>query len=223
MKGNALVLAGLLTGCTLFGGGEEQAGELEGLPVVADHKPFDPAQAVDDDDDLERPWSGAAATEDQDAFEAKEPPPAEVQAREASTPRGAGADATGRGARSGPRARRAAAGPSPDVPTGEHVASLAEVEALRAHRRRQVESAGGSDDAEMKRQIASNPPPEPLGPPKPAAWTALDYALEGALLGTLALAVSLLVALAQRWPKTALAIAVAAAAMIAVVLATQGE
>jgi hypothetical protein len=217
MTSHAVVLAAtaLLAGCSLFGAEQEQQ-MLQELPVVADDKPFDPSQAVDDDDDLDQPWSGPERVEDQDAFAAEDRAPA-ARAKDGAAPRDASARPDGASAR-----RRTPGGPPPDVPAEEHVASPAEVEALRAHRQRQLETAGGAD-GDVKAEIASNPPPEPLGPARPAAWTVLDYALEGTLLATLALAITLLVGLARRWPKTALTIGLGALATVAFVFVTQGE
>jgi hypothetical protein len=221
-----LAAAWLAGGCSLFGRAEE-AGPLEQLPVVADDQPFDPAQAVDDDDDLERPWRGRTA-QDQDAFAAADRDAR--TGRDATARRSDAADAAEASARSGDRgdtadSARAAAKVAAKRPPDEHVPSPQEVEALRAGRRREVSAADSAPDgdAAAKARVARNPPAEPLGQAKPTAWTVRDYALEGVLLAVLAAGVTMLIALARRAPKTSLAIALAIVAFIAGVFVTQGE
>ncbi len=235
--GFAAVLA-LASGCALLG--EQEMEAMERLPVIADDRPFDPSQAVDDDDDLERPWHGTGDTEDADAFAAEQPVPADERAQPASARRehrAHAADASARGggdaaaSRSSPPAaarapdREVAAKPGQALGRDERIATPAEVDAQREQRRREhaASNSAASGDAEAKTRLASNPPAEAIGDPKPTAWTIVDYALEGVVIAAGALAVSLLVTLARRAPKTALAIAFGVVAFVAGVIVTQGE
>jgi hypothetical protein len=229
-------VACLCAGCSWFGASDVDAGGLRELPVVADDGPFDPAQAVDDDDDLERPWLRGADEQEADAFAGEE-------AVDGSAPRDASAGAAARAvptdavaseadARGAPRdaARRdatrrdAGAKPPPDLPSDEHVASPAEVEQLLTSRRQRLAAAiaaNGDDDGKLA--VARNPPPEPVGDPRPVAWTVRDYTLEAVLLAIVAAACAGLYLLARRYPRATLAAAAAAGAALAVVFLTQRD
>ena len=97
-------LLAALAGACLFGGEEEGPEEplpgagSDNLPVVDDVGPFDPAEAVDDDDEALVELGQADDTTDQDPY-ADEPTPAEDPANQ-----GGGQDEQDRGA---PDARRA--------------------------------------------------------------------------------------------------------------------
>jgi hypothetical protein len=78
-----LVLVGMLApACSWLGASDIEPDAIANLPVVDDDRPFDPSQAVDDDDDLERPWLRAEDEQEQDAFANDGTPAAEAHPTE---------------------------------------------------------------------------------------------------------------------------------------------
>lgn len=172
-----LVLA--LSACALFSSEEEPT--VRQLTVVDEQGAFDPTQAVDDDDDLERPLADARDAQAQDAFAtpgADEPPAAEPD--------------TG----------------APDPSPAEHVATPDEVAKLLAERQQDFEAAARQpDDDESKVDLAHNPAAEGVGAGPSLAWTLTDYLLEGGLLAVAAALISVCLLIARRHPKATLALA----------------
>ncbi len=216
----ALVLA---CGCGLLSRAEERPAQLEELPVVEggveEGTPFDPSQAVDDEDEFEKPWRRRQDRLDADPFAS------------GGAPRGSGtAPAPGSGAlrdaardvRTGDETSKAR---RRKPPSGEHVATESEVDALVRERRQQLERATrerGSDDA-AKARAARNPPAQEVGKAKPVTWTILDYTLEAVLLAAGALVLTALVALFERFPRAIGGGAAAAVLAIAAIVFFQRE
>lgn len=207
------VCAGLAA-CGLLGDEEQAPQALEQLQVVADDAPFDPREAVDDDDDevgvLEQ---GDGAPEDQPAFQ-------EGRDGERETP------AAGRERQRAPT--RAAADRDRRAWTqraGEHAATPDEVAALREARIAEAERVAGAEDSdgEAKRALATNPPAEPLGPPEPIGWTIAGTVFEGLLLAALAAMATGVITLWRAFPKATLMTAVLAAGAIAMWLSHQAD
>jgi len=224
----ALLAASLLLvvpACALLGSEEEPPSTLEELPVVDDSHSFDPAQAVDDDDDLEREGGRGAKPTDADAFagsDSRAPNRADAGAAAPASATRAG----DRGAsRAAPAAAAKKAAPGKEVPDDEHVASPTEVERLQSRRRADFEAAnrGAESDAAAKTELATNPPPEEIGPAKSVAWTVLDYTLEGLLLAIGALGITALLALVRRFPKTVVLAVAGGLALLAVLTALEAE
>jgi hypothetical protein len=150
------------------------------IPVVDDVGPFDPSEAVDDDD-------GAVELADKD----------DPTDREAFSDTDGGASPASEG---GENER---AGDEPEE-RGESVATPAEVEALKEERSREVEraDAGAGDEDEQKEALAENPPPEPVRESEGAWAGVLDLALETLLVAGLAAVLAAAVVFARSHIKT---------------------
>ena len=242
----AMLLALSTSGCALFGATEEEPTELEELPVVADDRPFDPSQAVDDDDDLE-PWKTTDA-QDADAFAGSNSKVTNRAGRDSKETPASGARDRGTAAASAkadhskadrskadrskagaPKADTSKAGkdsaPGARVPGDEHVAGPREVEQKEQRRRDQFSRIDRerSDDGNAKAEFAANPPAEEVGKSKSTAWTLLDYSLEGTLLLIGASGITALIALARRFPRTVVVAVAFGLAALTVLVGSQSE
>jgi hypothetical protein len=186
----ALAAIGLASSCPLLGSEEEpfEGSPAEGedrVPVVDDVGPFDPSEAVDDDDgavvlaDTDDPTDG-------DAFRSEDggSPPTEAAENERA------------GAELGS--------------SREPVAGPAEVEAKKEQHEEQVERAeeGPGDEDQAKIELGHNPPPEPARESEPAWDEALDYALEALIVAAFAALLAAAIVFARSHPKTVISTSV---------------
>jgi hypothetical protein len=182
-----------LCACPLLGHEEEplpEGAELseDRIPVVDDTGPFDPSEAVDDDDgDVV-----LAATDD----------PTDASAFADET---AGGDVRAREASAGKRENE---GEKPDSDTpgagGEPVADEAEAAAREQARTQEVEEAdaNGADDNEEKVELGHNPPPEPTVESEREGGKLLDIGLETLLVALAAALLSGALVFARSHPRT---------------------
>lgn len=213
------LLALLCASCPLLGSEEEpfegEPASADRVPVVDDVGPFDPSEAVDDDDgavvlaDTDDPTDGAAfaekAPEESRASEAAAGTEAVEQAApvEAAQTQAEGTE----GEKTEGAENELADGESqePGAP-GEAVAAPAEVEAREEERRQEVEQAenGPGDEDEKKAEIADNPPPEPLRESEGLPNEALDFVLETLVIAAGAALISAAVVFARTHPRVIL-------------------
>lgn len=212
MRGRAslLLLVVLLAGCGLFAKGD--VAPPRDLPVVDEHGPFDPREAVDDDD--------AEATEllqgekeiDEEAF--ADEPPARESVRGPPTDPAEEREATDAPAADDEPEGEVAVRGFEETEDGERVAPPEEVARLRVSRRAELRNIekNAEDDDRAKADLARNPQREEPGAGESMTWTAVDLALEALIVAIGAAAVALLWTFGNRFPKTAVAVLLAAAA-----------
>jgi hypothetical protein len=182
LAGMALALC---PSCGLLGSGEESfegppSASSDRVPVVDDVGPFDPSEAVDDDD-------GSVVLADTDD----------------PTDGGAFSDTAADGG-SKTEAAENEAGDRELGTEAEPVADPAEVAAREEEQRReveQVERSAGDEDVQ-KAELAENPPPEPVTESEPAWTKALDIALEVLIVAGAAALLSATLVFARSHPKT---------------------
>ncbi len=182
----------LCCSCPILGSDEEPpagapSASMDRVPVVDDVGPFDPSEAVDDDDGPVV-LAGKDDPTDQDAFEED----ATEAADAAENERGDG---------------------EPGAP-GEDVAQPAEVAARERERKRDLERAeeAGGDEDERKAELGHNPPPEPATESEPAWLRPLELALETLIVACVAALLSAAIVFARSHPRLVTAAAIGAAA-----------
>lgn len=220
----------LAPACALLPGGageEPPSRDAEGqeeLPVVDDTGPFDPAEAVDDDDAPVVAVGTEKDPTDQDPF-VDEPRPDEGRAdgespaeeRAEDEPEGrAAAHAADEPTRTGTEPGENERERADERPAGERVASPQEVRELEEARTRKLEeiARADGDDEEAKAELARNPPPEPLPEPDPIERAALAWVMEGLVLALVAGVLTALWRFARHYPKTVGAVALAGVALV---------
>ena len=151
------------------------------IPVVDDVGPFDPREAVDDDDGAvvlgkTRDPTDAGAFEKTNAEGAPKTDAAENERKD--------------GGKVGSKE--------------EPIADDAQAAAREAEQARKVERAekDGGDEDRQKAAAAENPPPEPVVDSKPMAWKAADYAFETLIVALAAALLSAAVVFARSHART---------------------
>jgi len=188
LHGSAAALAALCASCPALGPGEETfegapTESSDRIPVVDDIGPFDPREAVDDDD-------GNAALADQDD-------PNDGSAF-------ANVDAHGRPAAGREGAENERTSDELDDER-EPVAEPAQVAARAEERAQEVEAvddAGAGDEDQRKAALARNPAPEPRVDSEGLWGRAADMALETLLVALVAALFSAAIVFARSHVKT---------------------
>lgn len=201
-------------GCALwpFGRTEEPAAPHPRLAVVDDQGPFDPSEAVDDEDEL----GSAALDANREPSDAE--PFADVTAQDARAGRDSAAADDETDEVSAPDEQ------PKSLPDGEHIATRTEVEELiesRKHRLRALRESRRSD-AEAEAIATENPPAEAVGEHRSAPLQVLDFALESVLIVGASLVLTGVWQLAAKSPRTTILGVALLATLVTVVFATQG-
>lgn len=204
-----VLAAGLCWACPLLGSEEEPVAEgptesVDRIPVVDDTGPFDPSEAVDDDD-------GAVVLDDTDdptdagAFSDEDP--RRARAVEASAAKGEKSE----------NEREKGSEPGAD---GEPVADEAEAAAREQHKKEEVERAdeSGADDDKEKVELGHNPPPEPTVESEREGGKLLDAVLELGLVAALSALLAGAFVFARSHPRSVAIGVVVVAALTAFVL-----
>lgn len=108
-----------------------------------------------------------------------------------------------------------------DGEADDESADARRAEEVAERRRKAVEGGGGDDDEATKTEVAGNPPAASPTPGGSWRWTLRDVGLETLLVGALALAITLLVALVRRAPVVTLVIVAIGAGTLGYALWTQ--
>jgi hypothetical protein len=192
----AVLAAALCWACPILGHDEEPLapGPVESedrIPVVDETGPFDPSEAVDDDDGdvvlagTDDPTDGSAFADETAGGEARA---IEASARKDENEREKGRERD-----------------SPGAP-GEPVADEAEAAAREQARKEAVErvDASGAEDDEKKVELGHNPPPEPTVESERETGKVLDVALETLLVAIVAALLSGALVFARSHPRSVL-------------------
>lgn len=232
----ALPFIALVAACIGPTAEERPGGSHPNLPVVDDVGPFDPSEAVDDDDEELAPFDVDKDPSDDEAF-ADEPEPDEPDRNEAQDAGALPADTAEAPSPEG-RASAPSSAASPENPTeaappevvgdagenerakdgelsppGESIATPEQAQRLVESRERELARSeqDGRDDDEVKVEIARNPPAEPIPRGKGMAWTLLDYVFETLLVVLAAAALTFIPWIARRHPRWIAGLALALA------------
>jgi hypothetical protein len=198
----AVLAAALCWACPILGHDEEPLapGPVESedrIPVVDEAGPFDPSEAVDDDDgdvvlaDTDDPTDASAFADEEGG--------GEVRAIEASAEK---AERT----EEAENERRPGGGRDEPGAPGEPVADEAEAAAREQDRKEAVErvDASGAEDDEKKVELGHNPPPEPTVESERETGKVLDVALETLLVAIVAALLSGALVFARSHPRSVL-------------------